>query len=102
MVAESLFRAAMWAPNIDEYVFNRPRWTLQQTEGNEHKLGLSSRILLRPFEHGPSAPVRRVDENWAGVDMMYHLDGRWHRQSLVYFGTARPGDLAYRHTGIRM
>jgi hypothetical protein len=25
-------------------------------------------------------------ENWAGVDMMYQLDGRRRRQSLVYFG----------------
>ena len=30
--------------------------------------------------------------------MMYHLDGRWRRQSLVYFGEPRPSDLAYRHT----
>ena len=29
--------------------------------------------------------------------MMYHLDGRWRRQSLVYFGR-KTGDLAYRHT----
>jgi hypothetical protein len=33
-----------------------------------------------------------IYENWAGVDMMYHLDGRWRRQSLVYFG--EPQDLA--------
>ena len=25
-------------------------------------------------------------ENWAGVDMMYNLDGRMRGQSLVYFG----------------
>ena len=29
--------------------------------------------------------------------MMYHLDGRRRRQSLVYFGR-KSGDLAYRHT----
>ena len=41
---------------------------------------------------GPSAPVPSiVDENWAGVDMMYHLDIRWRRQTLVYFG--EPQDL---------
>ena len=51
------------------------------------------RILLPPSERAPSAPVPSiVDENWAGVDMMYHLDGRRHRQSLVYFGELR--DLA--------
>ena len=33
------------------------------------------------------APVPSiVDENWAGGDMMYYLDGRWWRQALVYFG----------------
>jgi hypothetical protein len=54
---------------------------------------LSSRILLPPSERAPSAPVpSNVYENWAGVDMMYYLDGRWHRQSLVYFG--EPQDLA--------
>ena len=43
-------------------------------------------------ERGPSAPVPSiVDENWTGVDMMYHLDGRWRCQSLVYFG--EPQDL---------
>ena len=43
----------------------------------------------------PSAPVpgpSNVYKNWAGVDMMYHLDGRRHRQSLVYFG--EPQDLS--------
>ena len=31
--------------------------------------------------------------------MMYPLDGRRHRQSLVYFGEPQePSDLAYRHT----
>ena len=50
--------------------------------------------LMAPFpsERGPSAPVPSiVDENWAGVDMMYYMDGRRHRQSLVYFG--EPQDL---------
>ena len=43
--------------------------------------------LLLPSERGPSAPVPSiVYENWAGVDIMYYLDGRWRRQSLVYFG----------------
>ena len=28
------------------------------------------------------------NENWTGVDIMYHLDGRWRRQSLVYFGNS--------------
>ena len=43
-------------------------------------------------ERAPSAPVPSiVNENWAGVDMMYHLDGRWRRRSLVYFG--EPQDL---------
>ena len=43
-------------------------------------------------ERGPSAPVpSSVDENWTGVDMMYHLDGKRHLQSLVYFG--EPQDL---------
>jgi hypothetical protein len=46
-----------------------------------------SRILFPPSERGPSAPVPSiVYENWAGVDMMDHLHGRRHRQSLVYFG----------------
>ena len=50
---------------------------------------MSSRILFPPSERGPSAPVPSiVYENWAGVDMMYHLDGRRHHQSLVYFGKA--------------
>ena len=49
-------------------------------------------ILFPPSERGPSAPVPSiVDENWAGVDMMYYMDGRRHRQSLVYFG--EPQDL---------
>jgi hypothetical protein len=53
---------------------------------------LSSRILFPPSERAPSAPVpSSVYENWAGVDMMYHLDGRRRRQSLVYFG--EPQDL---------
>ena len=26
-------------------------------------------------------------ENWVGVDIMYYLDGRRRRQSLVYFGS---------------
>ena len=40
-----------------------------------------------PTERAPSAPVPSiVDENWAGVDMMYHLDGRRRHQLLVYFG----------------
>jgi hypothetical protein len=48
---------------------------------------LSSRILFPPSERAPSAPVPSiVYENRAGVDMMSYLDGRWRRQSLVYFG----------------
>ena len=58
--------------------------------GNEHKLGSCLvEFFSRPpsGERGPSAPVPSiVDENWAGVDIMYYLDGRWRRQSLVYFG----------------
>ena len=51
-----------------------------------------SRNLLPPSERGPSAPVPSiVYENWAGVDMMYHLDGKMRLQSLVYFG--EPQDL---------
>ena len=30
--------------------------------------------------------------------MMYHLDGRRRRQSLVYFGEPQASDLAYGHT----
>jgi len=53
---------------------------------------LSSRILFPPSERGPSAPVpSNLYENWAGVDVMYHLDVRWRLQSLVYFG--EPQDL---------
>ena len=49
--------------------------------------GSNSRILFPPSERGPSAPVpSNVYENWTGVDIMYYLDGRWRRQSLVYFG----------------
>ena len=45
-------------------------------------------VRRRATERGPSAPVPSiVHENWAGVDMMYHLDGKKRRcQSLVYFG----------------
>ena len=40
-----------------------------------------------PSERGPSAPVPSiVYENWAGVDIMYQLDGKRRCQSLVYFG----------------
>ena len=40
-----------------------------------------------PSERAPSAPVPSIPyENWAGVDIMYYLDGRWRCQSLVYFG----------------
>ena len=47
---------------------------------------LSSRVFLPPSERWPSAPVPSiVDENWAGVDIMFYLDGGWRRQSLVYF-----------------
>ena len=43
--------------------------------------------VVHVTERGPSAPVpSSVHENWAGVDIMSHLDGRWRRQSLVYFG----------------
>ncbi len=46
-----------------------------------------SRILFPPSERGLSAPVPSIMyENWAGVDIMYHLDGRRRLQSLVYFG----------------
>ena len=56
----------------------------QQFADNYH-----DRILFPPSERGPSAPVASiVDENWAGVDIMYHLDGRWRRPSLVYFGNS--------------
>ena len=49
---------------------------------------MSFEILLPPSERGPSAPVPLIMyENWAGVDMMYHLDGKWRRQALVYFGS---------------
>ena len=34
--------------------------------------------------------------------MMYHLDGRWRCQSLVYFGEPQDSDLAYRHTRKKM
>jgi hypothetical protein len=45
---------------------------------------LSSRILLPPSERGPSTPVPSiVNENRAGVDIMYYLEGGWRRQSLV-------------------
>ena len=47
-------------------------------------------FYLDPMAPRPTVPSS-VDENWAGVDMMYHLDGRRHRQSLVYFG--EPQDL---------
>ena len=51
---------------------------------------MSSRILLPPSERGPSAPVpSSVNENWAGVDIMYYPDGGWHCQSLVYFGKSK-------------
>ena len=47
----------------------------------------ATRILLPPSERGPSAPVPSIaDENWAGVDIMYYMDGRWQILSLVYFG----------------
>ena len=56
-------------------------------------------VRRRATERGPSAPVPSiVHENWAGVDMMYHLDGRWRCQSLMYFGEPQDSDLAYRHT----
>ena len=61
---------------------------------------MSSRILFPPSERGPSAPVpSNLYENWAGVDMMYHLDGRRHRQSLVYFG--EPQDIVIYRGGAR-
>ena len=48
------------------------------------------RILFPPSERGPSAPVpSNMYENWAGVDIMSHSDGRWRRQSLVYFGNSQ-------------
>ena len=51
---------------------------------------LSSEILFPASQRGPSAPVpSSVYENWAGVDIIYHLDGRWHRQSLVYFDSRK-------------
>ena len=55
---------------------------------------MSSRILLPPSERGPSAPVpSNVDENSAGVDMMYHLDGRWRRFIAgVLWRAARPSE----------
>ena len=59
---------------------------------SEYFARISQIVGSRSTERGPSAPVPSiVDENWAGVDMMYHLDGRRHRQSLVYFG--EPQDL---------
>ena len=48
---------------------------------------LSSRTLL-PLRARPSAPVPSIMyENWAGVDIMYYLDGRWRCQSLVYLAS---------------
>ena len=47
------------------------------------------KILERHPEHKTgdmSAVPSIMYENWAGVDIMSHLDGRWRRQSLVYFG----------------
>ena len=58
---------------------------------------MSSRIIFPPSEHAPSAPVpSSVDENWAGVDIMYYLDGRWRRQALVYFGKPKSHPLKSR------
>ena len=43
-----------------------------------------------PSERGPSAPVPSdMYKNWAGVDIMYYLDGRRRRQALVYFGNSQ-------------
>ena len=60
-------------------------------------------MRLQPSARGPSAPVpSNVDENWAGVDMMDYLDGRWRRQSLVS-GEPRvggPHELVYEHTSV--
>ena len=43
----------------------------------------------RLTERAPSAPVPSiVYENWTGVDIMFHLDGRRRLQSLVYFGNS--------------
>ena len=50
---------------------------------------LDGRNLLPPSERAPSAPVPSiVYENWTGVDIMFHLDGRRRLQSLVYFGNS--------------
>ena len=39
-------------------------------------------VLARAVDSVPSF----VDENGAGVHIMYYLDGKRRRQSLVYFG----------------
>ena len=51
------------------------------------KAGHRPLVSENPGDAARTAPVPSiVYENWAGVDMMYHLDGRRRRQSLVYFG----------------
>ena len=54
---------------------------------------------LKSFENNSVIISEKIFKNnkyyfmniWAGVDMSYYLDGRWRRQSLVYFG--EPQDL---------
>ncbi len=41
---------------------------------------MAARSRQKRQERGPSAPVPSIMyENWAGVDIMSHLDGRWRR-----------------------
>ena len=48
------------------------------------RAGIKGDLTILASERGPSAPVPSIMyENWTGVDMMYQLDDRRRRQSLV-------------------
>ena len=63
---------------------------MESTSNKRKETNINSSCLVEFFSRPPSAPKKPsapvpsiAYENWAGVDIMYYLDGGWRCQSLV-------------------
>ena len=65
-------------------MFNQPKWTYHN---KRKETNINASCLVEFFSRPPSGPLPgSIDCCKLGwVDMMYHLDGRRHRQSLVVY-----------------